>query len=134
MRISDWSSDVCSSDLDWDSFKPNFFLLAPPGAVSDLVPRQYLTSFYLPPDQRTLLRELVPQFPNVTVIDIDALLTHVRGIVERIIRAVEFIFGFTLLPGPAVLLAELPRTRTERVTESPWLTSPGARQGILSPG
>src|SRR3546814_4432542 len=94
MRISDWSSDVCSSDLlsadqyaierlnlklgdtmtldfageqqtftvtsfrtvDWDSFKPNFFLLAPPGAVSDLVPRQYLTSFYLPHDQRTLLK------------------------------------------------------------------------------
>src|SRR3546814_20573521 len=66
--------------VDWDSFKPNFFLLAPPGAVSDLVPRQYLTSFYLPHDQRTLLRELVTQFPNVTVIDIDALMTQVRGI------------------------------------------------------
>src|SRR3546814_16864302 len=107
--------------VDWDSFKPNFFLLAPPGAVSDLVPRQYLTSFYLPHDQRTLLRELVTQFPNVTVIDIDALMTQVRGIVERILRAVELIFGFTLLAGLAVLLAALAGPRSDRVSDTPLL-------------
>src|SRR3546814_7340097 len=102
--------------------------------ISDLVPRQYLTSFYLPHDQRTLLRELVTQFPNVTVIDIDALMTQVRGIVERIIRAVEFIFGFTLLAGLAVLLAAIEGTRSERVRETALLRTLGASTGLIARG
>lgn len=120
--------------VDWDSFKPNFFLLAPPGAVSDLVPRQYLTSFYLPSEQRALLRELVAQFPNVTVVDIEALMAQVRGIVTRIIRAVEFIFGFTLLAGLAVLLAAIEGTRSERVRETALLRTLGASTGLIARG
>lgn len=120
--------------VDWDSFKPNFFLLSPPGAVSDLVPRQYLTSFYLPAQQRALLRELVMQFPNVTVVDIEALMTQVRSIVDRIIRAVEFIFGFTLLAGLAVLLAAIEGTRSERVRETALLRTLGARTGLIARG
>lgn len=120
--------------VDWGSFKPNFFLLAPPGAVSDLVPRQYLTSFYLPHERRTVLRELVTQFPNVTVLDIDALMTQVRGIVARIVRAVEFIFGFTLLAGLAVLLASIEGTRSQRVRETALLRTLGASTGLIARG
>ncbi|NGY06575.1 ABC transporter permease [Solimonas terrae] len=120
--------------VDWDSFKPNFFLLAPPGAVSDLVPRQYLTSFYLPHEQRALLRQLVTQFPNVTVLDIDALMAQVRGIVDRIVRAVEFIFAFTLAAGLAVLLATIEGTRSERVRETALLRTLGAGTGLIARG
>ncbi|NKF21261.1 ABC transporter permease [Solimonas marina] len=120
--------------VDWDSFNPNFFLLAPPGAVSDLVPRQYLTSFYLPPEQRGLLRELVTQFPNVSVLDIDALMDQVRSIIERIVRAVEFIFAFTLAAGLAVLLAAIEGTRAERVRETALLRTLGARSGLIARG
>jgi putative ABC transport system permease protein len=120
--------------VDWDSFRPNFFLLAPPGAVSDLVPRQYLTSFYLPHERRALLRELVSQFPNVTVIDIDALMAQVRGIVQRIVRAIEFIFAFTLAAGLAVLLATIESSRVERVRETALLRTLGASSGLIARG
>lgn len=120
--------------VDWDSFKPNFFLLTPPGAVADAVPRQYLTSFYLPHEQRPLLRELVMQFPNVSVLDIDALMTQVRGIIDRIVSAVEFIFVFTLAAGLAVLLAAIEGTRNERVRETALLRTLGARTGLIARG
>jgi putative ABC transport system permease protein len=120
--------------VDWDSFRPNFFLLAPPGAVADSVPRQYLTSFYLPHEKRPLLRELVTQFPNVSVLDVDALMTQVRGIVERVVGAVEFIFVFTLIAGLAVLLAAIEGTRSERVRETALLRTLGARTGLIARG
>ncbi|MGH8444904.1 MAG: ABC transporter permease, partial [Solimonas sp.] len=120
--------------VDWDSFKPNFFLMAPDGAVADVVPRQYLTSFYLPAERRPLLRELITQFPNVTVLDVDALMSQVRGIITRIVRAVEFIFLFTLAAGLAVLLAAIEGTRAERVRETALLRTLGARTGLIARG
>ncbi|WP_028080991.1 ABC transporter permease [Solimonas soli] len=120
--------------VDWDSFRPNFFLMAPDGTVADEVPRQYLTSFYLPRDRRALLRELVGAFPNVSVLDVDALMSQVRGIIDRIVRAVEFIFLFTLAAGLAVLLAAIEGTRAERVRETALLRTLGARTALIARG
>lgn len=120
--------------VEWDSFRPNFFLLAPPGAVADTVPRQLLTSFYLPPAQRALLRELVSEFPNLTVLDIEALMNQVRGVVERITRAVEFIFLFTLAAGLTVLLAAIEGTRSERIRETALLRTLGASTATIARG
>jgi len=120
--------------VDWDSFKPNFFLMAPEGAVDDTVPRQYLTSFYLPQEQRVLLRELIREFPNISVLDIDALMAQVRDIIDRIVSAVEFIFMFTLAAGLAVLLAAIEGTRAERVRETALLRALGARTGLIARG
>src|SRR3546814_15792580 len=39
MRISDWSSDVCSSDLDWPQTSVRVIVAYPPGGGSDNVTR-----------------------------------------------------------------------------------------------
>lgn len=120
--------------VEWDSFKPNFFLIAPVGALPETVPAQWLTSFRLTPDNRVLLRELVRDFPNVTVLDIEAMMNQVRGIVDRIVRAVEAIFLFTLAAGLCVLLAAIEGTRAERVRETALLRALGARSGLIVRG
>jgi len=120
--------------VKWDSFRPNFFLLAPPGVLEDKAAAQWLTSFYLPADRRGLLRELIAAFPNVTVLDVDALMNQVRGIMDRIVRAVEFIFLFTLAAGLTVLLAAIEGTRDERVREAGLLRALGARSGVITRG
>lgn len=119
--------------VEWDSFKPNFFLLAPPGVLED-VPAQWLTSFYLPKENRALLRELITAFPNVTPLDMDAVMTQVRSIMERIVRAVEFIFLFTLAAGVTVLLAAIEGTRAERLRETGLLRALGARAATIRLG
>lgn len=123
-------------EVKWDSFRPNFFLLTPPG-VLDQVPAQWLTSFYLPRENRELLRELVATFPNITPLDMDAVMNQVRSIMERIVRAVEFIFLFTLAAGLTVLLAAIEGTRAERLRETGLLRALGAssrtiRQGLIA--
>ena len=122
-------------EVQWDSFQPNFFLLAPPG-VLDHVPAQWLTSIYLPADQRALLRDLVKNFPNITALDLDAAMNQVRAIISRLVSAVEFMLLFTLLAGLVVLLAAIEGTRDERAQETALLRALGAsnrslRQGLL---
>lgn len=119
--------------VHWDSFRPNFFLVAPPGVLED-GPTQWLTSFYLPAERRELLRDLIIAFPNITAIDLDAALTQVREIIERIVRAVSFIFAFTLAAGLAVLLAAIEGTRAERVRETGLLRALGASSRTISLG
>lgn len=119
--------------VNWDSFRPNFFLLAPPGVLED-TNAQYLSSFHLPPERRALLRELVAQFPNITVLDIEAAMNQVRSIVDRVGRAVEFIFLFTLAAGLTVLLAAIEGTRAERMRETGLLRALGARNGTILRG
>ncbi len=120
--------------VEWDSFKPNFFLLAPTGTLDAAVAAQWLTSFKLEPGNRTLLRELIGAFPNITVLDIEAMMSQVRGIVDRIVGAVEFIFLFTLAAGLCVLLAAIEGTRAERVRETALLRALGARSGLIVRG
>ena len=124
-------------DIKWDSFKPNFFLVTPPGVLDDPAlgaPLQWITSFYLPSGQRGLLRELIREFPNVTAIDLDAALAQVRGIVGRIVGALEFIFLFTLLAGLVVMLAVIEGSRAERVRETGVLRALGASSRTITQG
>ena len=123
--------------VQWDRFRPNFFLVTPPGVLdqaSDAAGVQWLTSFYLQPGEKTLLRELLQAFPNVTVFDLEATLAQVRGIVEKVVRAVEFVFLFALIAGLLVLLAAIEGTRTLRARETAILRTLGASTATLRTG
>ncbi len=123
--------------VHWDRFRPNFFLVTPPGVLDkgdDAAGVQWLTSFHLPPGDKTLLRDLVRTFPNVTVFDLDATLSQVRAIVDRVVRAVEFVFLFALVAGLLVLLAAVEGTRHLRARETAILRTLGARTATLRAG
>ncbi len=117
----------------WDSFQANFFVLAAPG-VLDSYPATYITSFHLPADQQQLLNQLVEQFPNITVIDIAAVMDQVRGIIERVTLAVEYVFLFTLLAGLMVMYAAIHSSLDERIQEIALLKTLGAGEAQLMKG
>ena len=119
--------------VSWDSFRANFFVLTPPGVLEDY-PATYITSFYLPPASRDLLGALVRAFPNVTIIDVDAMMTRVRSIMQRVNLSVQYVFLFTLLAGFTVMYAAIQSTRDERVHESALLRTLGASRRQLLQG
>ena len=119
--------------VDWDTFNVNFFVVANPGTL-DGYPASYITSFHLPPEKRRLLTELVRTWPSITVFDVDSILKQVRGIMEQVVKAVEFVSGFTLLAGLIVLLAALQTTHDERRHETALLNTLGARRGHVLAG
>lgn len=117
--------------VDWDSFQVNFFALFSAMALAD-APTTYITSFYIPSDQVSLIQDVVRQFPNITVFDVGAILTQVRGVLDQVIQAVQLLFLFTLAAGVLVLVAALYATRDERRREVAILRALGASGAQLA--
>ena len=118
-------------DLDWDSFRPNFFVIFPPG-VLERFGHSYITAFHLDAEERELQRSLVRGFPGVTLLNVDAILSQVRELLTQVTRAVELVLVFVLLAGVSVLYAALTASRPVRAHESGLLRVFGAGNRMLS--
>ncbi len=119
--------------VDWDTFNINFFTVVPPGTL-DNTPTSWVTSFHLAPQQKKHIGHFIRQFPNVTLLDVDAIMERVRAIINRVTYAVEFIFIFSILAGLAVLFAAIQSNQDERRFENAILRTLGARKKILLRG
>lgn len=116
--------------VDWSSFRVNFFLLLDP-AHADALPHTWLASFHLPRGHAAELAQLSRDYPNLSLVDVDALLDRVREIVDRVGNAVRWILGFSLLAGALVLAAALAASAAERRHEAALLRTLGARRAQL---
>ena len=119
--------------VNWDSFQPNFFLVVSPGALEGM-PTTYITSLRIEEAQQSVLVKLVRAHPSISVIDLDAILQQVRGIIEKATLAVQAVFVFTLAAGIAVLFAAVQSTIDERRFESAMLRALGARKRTVFSG
>jgi putative ABC transport system permease protein len=117
--------------LDWDSMRVNFFVMSPPAVLADY-PASFITSFHLPADKAGAIPELVRRFPNITVIDVAALVKQLHATIDQVARAVQLVFGFAVLAGLAVLYAALQASGDERRHELAVLRALGARSRQLS--
>ena len=117
--------------VDWDSMRPNFFVLLSPGALEDF-PATYLTSFRLEKARKSFLNRLLRSFPTVTVIEIDAVVEQVQRIIDRVTLAVELVLLLVLGAGALVLVASIQSSMDERLREYGLLRALGAgRSRIL---
>jgi len=119
--------------VEWDSLQPNFYLILSPGDVEEL-PQTYLSSFYVPPDKRGVMKAVLQSFPNVTLIDLESVLLQLRNMIDKASLAVQAVFLFTMLAGIMVLLAAVQVTRDERRFESAILHTLGARKNTILKG
>lgn len=116
--------------LDWDTMRVNFFVLTPP-RVLEPYPTSWITSFYLAPSQADFTNRLVRKFPNLTVVDVAAILRQVQAIIDQVVQAVQFVFLFTLAAGVIVLYAALASSADERRYELAIMRALGARRDQL---
>ena len=118
--------------VEWDSFNANFFVVSNTSALKTY-PSTFISSLFIPDSKRSILIELIKQYPSITVFDIDAILKQVRAIMNQVVRTVEFVFIFTILTGIAVLFAALQSTHDERTHEAALMSALGAnRKQIIS--
>ncbi len=118
--------------VEWDSFEPNFFVIASPAVLQDY-PATYMTSFHLESAGGVFLADMIRHFPSITILDVRALMRQVRDIMDQANKAVQFVFGFTLLAGLMVLYAAIQATRDERLREAALLRSLGSsRRQVLA--
>ena len=102
--------------VDWESFRPNFFVIASPGSM-DAYPASYITAVSVPPTATRFTAQLVEQFPNLSVVDVDAVLKQVRSTADQVSTVVQVVFWFSLAAGVLVLLAAVSASQDERLLE-----------------
>ncbi|EHJ92380.1 ABC transporter permease [Vreelandella boliviensis] len=117
--------------LNWDSFQPNFFVIFPPGVLEQFG-HSYITAFHLPEAEQGLIRELITDFPGVSLLNVDAILGQVRDVLAQVTRAVELVLALVLLAGISVLYAALTASRPVRAHESGLLRVFGAGSRMIS--
>lgn len=109
----------------WDSFRANFFLLLDPVSAQGLAYSD-IASFHLPSQASDNLAALTRDYPNLSLIDLNALLDRVRDIIGKVSRAVTAVLSFSLAAGLLVLIAALAASAEERRFESALLRTLGA--------
>ena len=116
--------------VDWGSMRANFFVIYPVDNLPN-VPLSYMAAFKTP-DVPAFERNLLQQFPNITSVDLRASITQIQKVLDQVIRAVEFLFAFTLMAGLLVLMAAVTSTREERKREFAIMRALGATGQLLS--
>jgi putative ABC transport system permease protein len=125
--------------VDWGSMRANFFVMFPQAVMGD-VPASYISAFRAPPAAPRAQGEQGPSFdnrlsrdfPNITSIDVSASIAQVQRVLDQVIRAVEFLFGFTLVAGLVVLFAAVSATRDQRSREFAIMRALGASSRLLA--
>jgi putative ABC transport system permease protein len=115
--------------VDWGSMRVNFFVIFPQAQMPGL-PATVITAFRAPEVagfDNTLSRD----FPNITTVDVSAQIDQVQRVLGQVIRAVEFLFAFTLATGLVVLFAAVTATREARAKEFAVMRALGASQVLL---
>jgi putative ABC transport system permease protein len=118
--------------VEWDSFRVNFFVIAPPGLL-DALPVSFVSAVHVPASRSDFTNRLVRAFPNLLLIDVAAILERIQKMMDQVAKAVEFVFAFTLAAGLAVLYAAIGATRDERLHDAAILRTLGAgRRQLLA--
>jgi len=115
--------------VDWGSMRVNFFVMFPRSAMPDL-PATYIAALRAP-DQPGFDAALARNYPNITNVDVSAQIGQVQRVLDQVVQAVEFLFGFTLCAGLLVLFAAVSATREARAREFALLRAMGASSVLL---
>ena len=116
--------------VDWASMHVNFFAMFPLAEMPE-VPATWIAA-YRAPGAPGFDNALVRQFPNITNVDMEQSIAQVQRVLDQVISAIEFLFGFTLAAGLIVLFAAVSATREERAREFAIMRAVGASSALLA--
>lgn len=115
--------------VDWESLRPNFFFIFPPGAL-DGQPQSWLTSFRLE-GGNGMLTQLNRAFPTISLLDIGAILKQVGQVLEQVSRALEVMVVLVTACGILLLLAQVQVGMRQRHQELVVYRTLGAGKRLL---
>lgn len=111
--------------VDWRSFEPNFYIILSPNGLEHF-PQTYITSFRLETEQQPIARQLLAQFPALTLIDVEQWIRQARQLIAQLVEASGIIMGLTLTAGLLLLQTLLRQELIQRRYENALLRVLGA--------
>jgi putative ABC transport system permease protein len=121
-------------EVDWSRIRTNFLIVFPEGVINDAP--QFEVILTKVPSQEVsakFQREMVQQYPNVSIIDLGLVLRVLNSIMDKIGFVIRFMAGFSILTGLVVLISSVLISKYQRIQESVLLRTLGAsRKQILA--
>ena len=115
--------------VDWDDSRSGGFMFLFRPGVLDQAPHSFI-AFLRGPAETTararLQRDLVADFPNVSVIDGLEVIATVRRILDYVTLAISLVGGIALLSGVLILVGSVAMTRFQRLYETAIFKTLGA--------
>ncbi|PQJ80891.1 hypothetical protein BTO18_03630 [Polaribacter porphyrae] len=114
--------------VDWSSMQVNFLILFPTG-VLEKAPQFNVMTTYAPNEEVSadLQRNLVKNFPNVTILDLRQVFTIIEDILNKVSWVINFMAFFSILTGFIVLIGSVRNSKYQRIKESVLLRTLGAK-------
>jgi putative ABC transport system permease protein len=117
-------------EVDWERMRPSFYMIFPP-AMLESYPATFITSFYLAPDSKQWLADLVNRHPTVQILEVDAIINKIRTIISQVSMAIESVLWAVIACGALVLIATVRNSQQERLQETAILRSLGAPTRLI---
>lgn len=113
--------------VDWNRFQSNFRMVFAKGSI-DQAPQFYLMMTKVTGEEQAMRfqQEVVNSYPNVSIIDMNAVLSILNTILEKIGFIIKFIGGFSILTGIVVLISSVRISKYQRIKENVLLRTLGA--------
>ncbi|SDS26909.1 ABC transporter permease [Christiangramia echinicola] len=114
--------------VDWSRMQLNFSIVFPTGVLEEAPQFRVLTT-KVPDDENSasLQKELVKNFPNLTIIDLRQVLDVIEKILAKISWLINFMAFFSILTGIIVLIGAVRTSKYQRIRESVLLRTLGAK-------
>ena len=114
--------------VDWGNLQLNFLIVFPKGVLENAPQFNVLTT-YAPNEERSadLQRDLVANFPNVSIIDLRQVYNIVEDILDKVSWIINFMAFFSILTGIIVLIGSVRNSKYQRIKESVLLRTLGAK-------
>ena len=116
--------------VDWNSLQPNFYMIFSNDVIADF-PATYISSFYLPKEDKLWLNELIQRIPTLSLIDIDAILNQVKSTINQVSIAIQFVLLIVVIAATLVLLAQVQSSLDERRKETVIFRTIGAKGSVI---
>jgi putative ABC transport system permease protein len=118
--------------VDWGRLQLNFSIVFPKG-VLELAPQFNVFTTTVPNEERSaaLQRDLVAEFPNISIIDLRQVYTIVEDILDKVSWIINFMAFFSIITGIIVLIGSVRTSKYQRIKESVLLRTLGAKNSQI---
>lgn len=117
-------------EVDWNSFQPNFFMVFHPNVLADF-PATYITSFYLPKEQKLWVNDLLRAYPTLSIIDVEAMIEQIQEVIEQVSVSIQLVLIVVVCAATLVLLAQVQSSLDERRKETVIYRTLGAKGKMI---
>ena len=119
--------------IDTRRIQPNFRIVFPRGSL-ETAPQFYVLITHVPSPEVSahFQQAVVRSHPNISIIDLELILSVLDDILDKIAFVIRFMAGFSICTGLVVLIASVLISKYQRIQESVLLRTLGAsRKQIL---